>query len=292
MIYTLFIQNQLCPLFITPDGWPLPFIRGFAITLMQKIPNLQFPLVFLILCLAMGCATSSVSQPKLKKGNFVSIFDGKTLDGWEGDPVYWRVENGNLVGEITPATLLKTNSFIIWKGGEPADFEFKGEFNVTETGNSGINYRSDRLTDVPFALRGYQADIDGRKLYTGQNYEERKRTTLAYRGEKATINAYNGPATPEGIREKVVRNAWMGRTVTGSVGKSDSLKTLIKSEDWNSFRLMVKGNKMQHYVNDVLMSEVTDDDTVNSKSKGLLGVQVHVGPPMKVQYRNLMLKSL
>ena len=259
---------------------------------MQKIPNLQFPFVFLILCLAMGCATSSVSQPKLKKGNFVSIFDGKTLDGWEGDPVYWRVENGNLVGEITPTTLLKTNSFIIWKGGEPADFEFKGEFSVTETGNSGINYRSDRLTDVPFALRGYQADIDGRKLYTGQNYEERKRTTLAYRGEKATINAYNGPATPEGIREKVVRNAWMGRTVTGSVGKSDSLKTLIKSEDWNSFRLLVKGNKMQHYVNDVLMSEVTDDDTVNGKSKGLLGVQVHVGPPMKVQYRNLMLKSL
>ena len=89
------------------------------------------------------------------------IFDGKTLKGWDGDPTYWRVENGNLVGEITPSTLLKTNSFIIWKGGEPGDFEFKGEFNITEAGNSGINYRSDQLTDVPFALRGYQADIDG-----------------------------------------------------------------------------------------------------------------------------------
>ncbi|MCY7358126.1 MAG: DUF1080 domain-containing protein [Rudanella sp.] len=260
---------------------------------MQKLTSLKYPLLLLTLFITAGCATSGVSQPKAKKEKgFVSIFDGKTLNGWEGDPVYWRVENGNLVGEITPTTLLKTNSFIIWKGGEPADFEFKGEFNVTESGNSGINYRSDRLTDVPFALRGYQADIDGRRLHTGSNYEERKRTTLAYRGDKTTITAYNGPATPEGIRTNVKNNAWQGRTVTGSVGTKDSLKTLIKSEDWNSFRLVAKGNKLQHYVNDVLMSEVTDEDTVNGKSKGLLGVQVHVGPPMKVQYRNLMIKTL
>ncbi len=260
---------------------------------MQKITLIKYALFLLTLFITASCATSSVSQskPKKEKG-FVSIFDGKTLDGWDGDPVYWRAEGGNLVGEITPTTLLKTNNFIIWKGGEPADFELKGEFNVTESGNSGINYRSDRLTDVPFALRGYQADIDGRRQWTGQNYEERKRTTLAYRGEKATINAYDGPTTPEGIRAKVAKNAWQNRTVTGSLGTSDSLKTRVKTDDWNSFRLVVKGNKMQHYINDVLMSEVTDNDAANSKAKGLLGVQVHVGPPMKVQYRNLMLKTL
>lgn len=220
------------------------------------------------------------------------IFDGKTLNGWEGDPTYWRVENGALVGEITPATLLKTNSFIIWKGGEPADFEFTGEFNITAEGNSGINYRSDRLTDVPFALRGYQADIDGRMRYTGQNYEERKRTTLAYRGQKTTIPAYTGADTPESIRANVKNNAWNGLTVTGSLGSSDSLKTFIKPEGWNKFHLIVKGNHLQHYINGVLMSDVTDNDTVNGTLKGLLGVQVHVGPPMKVQYRNLMLKTL
>jgi hypothetical protein len=237
--------------------------------------------------------TSCMAQKnKAGKDGFVQIFDGKTLNGWEGDPTYWRVENGNLVGEITPATLLKTNSFIIWKGGEPADFEFKGEFNITEAGNSGINYRSDQLTDVPFALRGYQADIDGQRRYTGQNYEERKRTTLAYRGQKTTIPAYTGDATPEAIRAKVQKNAWSGLTVTGSLGSSDSLKTFIKSEDWNTFHLIVKGNHLQHYINGVLMSDVTDNDAVNGKAKGLLGVQVHVGPPMKVQYRNLMLKKL
>ncbi|WP_394353884.1 3-keto-disaccharide hydrolase [Spirosoma taeanense] len=236
--------------------------------------------------------TACVAQKKKdKKDGFVQIFDGKTLKGWDGDPTYWRVEDGNLVGEITPTTLLKTNSFIIWRGGEPGDFEFKGEFKITQAGNSGINYRSDQLTDVPFALRGYQADIDGQNRYTGQNYEERKRTTLAYRGQKTVIPAYTGEKTPEAIRANVKRNAWGDLTVVGSLGSSDSLKTLIKSEDWNTFHLVVKGNRLQHYINGVLMSDVTDEDTVNGKSKGLLGVQVHVGPPMKVQYRNLMLKQ-
>jgi hypothetical protein len=236
-----------------------------------------------------GCKVSNTGNSE--KG-FVKIFNGQNLDGWEGDPTYWRVENGNLVGEITPATLLKANSFIIWKGGEPADFELKGEFNIAKAGNSGINYRSERLTDVPFALRGYQADIDGNNRYTGQNYEERKRTTLAYRGQITTISPQTGSMTPEQVRAKVQRNAWTDLKVTGSLGHTDSLKTKIKTEDWNDFHLVVKGNRLQHYVNGILMSDVTDNDQVNGKSKGFLGVQVHVGPPMKVQYRNLRLKQL
>jgi hypothetical protein len=234
----------------------------------------------------------AVAQKAKKEKGFKSIFNGKNLDGWEGDTAYWRAEDGNLVGEITPAKLLKTNNFIIYRKGEPADFELKGEFTITETGNSGINYRSEQLTDVPYALRGYQADIDGRRQWTGQNYEERRRTTLAYRGEKTTINPYSGETTPEAIRAKTARNAWTGRTVTGTIGKSDSLKNFVKSGDWNTFHIVAKGNKLQHYINDILMSEVTDDDTVNGRAKGLLGVQVHVGPPMKVQYRNLRIKNL
>ena len=248
-------------------------------------------LILAVIMTASMTTPGMAQRKKETKDGFTSIFDGKTLTGWDGDPTYWRVENGNLVGEITPDKLLKTNSFIIWRGGEPGDFEFKGEFNITQDGNSGINYRSDQLPDVPFALRGYQADIDGKNRYTGQNYEERKRTTLAYRGQKTTIPAYTGAATPEAVRANVKNNAWSGLTVTGSLGSSDSLKTFIKSEDWNTFRLVIKGNHLQHYINDVLMSDVTDEDTVNGMKKGLLGVQVHVGPPMKVQYRNLMLKQ-
>lgn len=259
--------------------------------MLKKTSSVFLSALMLLAVVLLGGISTPVAAQK-KADGFVPIFDGKTLKGWEGDPTYWRVENGNLVGEITPATLLKTNSFIIYQGGEPGDFEFTGEFNITADGNSGINYRSDRLTDVPFALRGYQADIDGKNRYTGQNYEERKRTTLAYRGQKTTIPAYTGAATPEAVRSNVKSNAWGGLTVTGSLGSSDSLKTLIKSEDWNTFHLVVKGNRLQHYINGVLMSDVTDNDTANGKAKGLLGVQVHVGPPMKVQYRNLMLKQL
>ena len=234
------------------------------------------------------CTTSCQSQPG--KEGFINIFDGKTLAGWEGDTNYWKVENGNLVGEITPATLLKTNSFIIWRGGSPADFELILEFKITKNGNSGINYRSASLKDVPNALKGYQADIDGANRYTGQNYEERGRTTLAYRGEKVAVNAPANSA--DSLQTHIKNNAWTERTVTGSLGHSDSLLAKIKAEEWNTCQLIIKGNLLQHFINGILMSEVTDYDKVNGKSEGLLGVQVHVGPPMKVQYRNIRLKQL
>lgn len=243
------------------------------------LPFLLFTIVFV-----------QAQGKKAKEAGFVKLFDGKTLKGWEGDPAYWRVENGNLVGEVTPDKPLKNNTFIIWRGGQTKDFELKGEFRMTEGGNSGINYRSVELDTIPFALRGYQADIDGRNRYTGQNYEERGRTTLAYRGQKVEVNSPDGEATS--VKENVKNNAWIATTVTESLGASDSLKAHIKSEDWNEVHLVVKGNRLQHYVNGVLMSDVTDNDTINRKLAGLLGIQVHVGPPMKVEYRNLRLKQL
>ena len=254
--------------------------------------NLSRPiyLLFFAVFFMVACKTSQ-SGSNSEKG-FKSIFNGRNLDGWRGDPVYWKVENGSIVGEITPETVLKTNSFLVWEGGEPANFEFKAEFKITEKGNSGVNYRSVVFPDVPNALKGYQADIDGAIRYTGQNYEERGRTTLAYRGEISSIKPQTGTWTPEQVRSKVTRNNWSEREVIGSLGNTDELKTKIKSEDWNEIHIIARGNRLLHYVNGVLMSDVTDHDQVNGKAKGLLGVQVHVGPPMKVEYRNLRLKNL
>lgn len=256
----------------------------------NKMPtktNFKFFLLGLILVVLMtGCKTINQKNPDT---GFVKIFDGKTLTGWEGDSAYWRVENGNLVGEVTPATLMKTNTFIIWQGGETADFELKAEFRITEAGNSGINYRSERIDSIPYALKGYQADIDGRNSYTGQNYEERGRTTLAYRGEKVNINEPGNPTSV--LRDDIKNNAWTKRTVQALPGNSDSLKTLIKTNDWNECHIVAKGNRLQHFINGVLMSDVTDNDNINRKMTGLLGVQVHVGPPMKVEYRNMQLKQ-
>lgn len=234
--------------------------------------------------------TTQVAQ-EVKAGDFVSIFDGQSLNGWEGDTSYWRVENGVITGEITPAKPLEKNSFLIWKDGQPGDFEFKASFRISESGNSGVNYRSEKVADVPFALKGYQADIDGKNNYTGQNYEERKRTTLAYRGENATINTQPNANDPASFKANLKNNAWLSREVTGSLGTADELKTHIKPGDWNEIHIVAKGNKLQHFINGVLMSEVLDNDAANRSDKGFLGLQIHTGPPMKVEYKNISIKQ-
>lgn len=256
---------------------------------MKDFRNLKYLFILAIISFT-ACAqekTSEASQEEEDDG-FVSIFNGKSMDGWEGDTDIWRVEDGLLIGELTTDTDLKSNTFLVWTGGEPSDFELKVDFKITEDGNSGINYRSERLVDIPFALRGYQADIDGKNTYTGQNYEERKRATLAYRGQQTKINPQDPPGE---IRDFVERNAWRGLELTKELGDRDSLRSLIHTEDWNHMHLVIKGNHLQHFVNGILMSEVMDEDPVNRSFGGYLGFQVHVGPPMQVAFKNIYLKE-
>ena len=205
---------------------------------------------------------------------FVTIFDGESLTGWEGDPRYWRVEKGCLVGEVKPENLLERNTFIIWQGGRPGDFELKLEYQITAEGNSGINYRSEPVANFPHALQGYQADIDGGNQYTGQNYEERGRTFLALRGDLSRVGR-DGKSL-----------------VIGSVGEKARLAASINKDDWNAVHLIVRGNTMIHLVNGRVMSVLVDDDDTRRRFEGLIGVQVHVGPPMTVRFRNLRLKKL
>ena len=209
-----------------------------------------------------------------KTGDFVKIFDGKSMKGWDADTTFWKVKDNSFVGEVTAKTPIKTNTFLIWRGGLPANFEFKAKYKISPEGNSGVNYRSEELLDIKYALKGYQADIDGGNVYTGQNYEERGRGFLAKRGEMALLNTDKEP------------------TITGSVGNSDSLKRNIKEGDWNEIHIIVINNRMKHYINGVLMSDVTDEDIVKRKMKGLLGLQVHVMATMKVEYRDLYIKQL
>jgi hypothetical protein len=224
------------------------------------------------------------------KGDFVQIFDGKTLNNWVGDTTYWRVEDSCLVGIVTPETLLKRNSFIIWQGNMPDNFEIRLDYLISDKGNSGINYRSEKVEGIPNALRGYQADLNGANTYTGSNYEERKRTTLASQGEKTILPPLQ--ISPDSLQTQIKNNQWLPKKVIASLGSPAKLKAAIKTDDWNQYRIVVKGNHLQHYVNGVLMSDVTDNDTVNRKFSGLLGVLVHVGPPMKVAFRNIRVKKL
>ena len=237
-------------------------VEGFMLSLM-KIHRL--PVLFLLL---LGNPVSAE-----EKDGFESIFDG-TLKNWEGDPEYWKAENGTLVGEVRADNLLKQNSFIIWRGGELADFELKLEYRVSSEGNSGINYRSIDVPGVKYAMQGYQDDIDGKDSWSGQNYEERGRQFLAYRGQSVVLKPGAGPV------------------VEKELGDRAELQKKVLKNDWNQVHIIAKGNLLQHFTNGVLMSEVRDDDPEKRKPSGLLGVQVHVGPPMKIEYRNILVKRL
>jgi hypothetical protein len=206
-----------------------------------------------------------------------SIFDGTTLDGWEGDPKYWRAEGGSLVGEITPDTVIKSNTFIIWRGGRPQDFDLKLEYRITPDGNSGINYRSAVVPDAVtpgnrFAMRGYQFDVDGRQRYAGNNYEEKGRLFLALRGQLTRVVGGRPPVLVSTFAE------------AGDLAK-------VITDGWNAVHIIARGPALTHVLNGRLMCVVVDDDRPNRPADGLLGVQMHVGPPMKVEYRNIRLKE-
>ncbi|MFY0606476.1 MAG: DUF1080 domain-containing protein [Cyclobacteriaceae bacterium] len=245
-----------------------------------------------IAVLPLLCSHACDQKTRSKDEGFVNIFDGQTLSGWSGDTTYWTVQNGNLVGTVTPETLLKSNSFIVWQGGQPENFELRLEYRISESGNSGVNYRSDYFRDQLYALQGYQCDIDGKLRYVGQNYEEKKRTTLAYMGEKVKVGHWSKPDSVVSLRANIKKNCWQTREVIEEMLPKDSLKAHIKQNDWNQVLIVAHENLLKHYVNGLLMSEVLDNDTINRMSKGYIGVQVHVGPPMKVEFRNIQLKEM
>ena len=150
----------------------------------------------------------------------------------------------------------------------------KAEYRLNAT-NSGIQYRSVELTDIgKWVMKGYQADIDFENRYTGQLYEERGRGFLALRGQMTHIEDGKKPR------------------VTGSLQTADELKGLIKADDWNHYHIIARGNLLIHVLNGRVTAVVIDDDTKNRALGGLIGLQLHMGPPMKVEFRNIWLKKL
>lgn len=233
-----------------------------------------------VACLMLSAGTLVMAQPKIgveaheSGAGFVRIFDGKSLNGWDGDPLYWSVKDGAILGKITPETILERNTFLIWREGTTGDFELKLEYRISEEGNSGICYRCIEVPGLPWALKGYQSDIDGKGQWNGQNYQERVRTFLGLRGQVTRISEGEDPVA------------------LGSLGDMDHLGELVKKDDWNQVHLIVRGNIMIHMINGHVMSLVVDDDPINRTMDGLLGFQVHVGPPMTVEYRNILIKRL
>lgn len=219
--------------------------------------------------LALSARTQAQTKTQAERG-FKTIFNGKDLTGWEGDPKYWSVADGALTG-VTDGTL-KANSFIIWRGGTVKNFELRVKVKITKGGNSGLQYRSAPLPEAgPFVLTGYQCDVvTTRDDYNGMLYEERGRRILAHAGEKVVID-------PSGEK-------W----VVGAVGAVKNFLT----DEWHEYQVIVQGNHHIHRIDDHQTVEVVDHDTQGRRLEGVLAVQVHVGPAMKVQFKDWRLKEL
>jgi len=209
---------------------------------------------------------------------FESIFDGSSMKNWDGDPAFWRVANGALTGQSSAENPVKQNTFLIWRGGAPKDFELKVEYRLSAT-NSGVQFRSVQLpagADIgKWVMKGYQADIDAENQFTGQIYEERGRGFLAMRGQATYI--------PDGAHPRVIGNLQQ---------TADELKALIKTGDWNQVHVIARGSTIIQILNGAVMSMTIDEDVKNRQLGGLIGFQMHVGPPMTVEFRNIWLKLL
>jgi hypothetical protein len=212
---------------------------------------------------------STVAQSAKPPEGFRAIFNGKDLTGWDGSAKYWSVEDGCLTG-VTDGSL-KYNRFIVWRGGKPRNFEWQVKVKVTPGGNSGLQYRSTERPDLgETVVVGYQCDVvANRPDYNGMLYEERGRKILAHTGEKVVIDPQGQP--------------W----VVGSFPVKE-----FKAGEWHDFRVLVEGNRHRHWIDGQPTVEVVDLDTQGRKLEGVLGMQVHVGPPMKIRFRDMYLKDL
>jgi len=204
---------------------------------------------------------------------FVSLFDGKTLRGWQGDRAIWSVQEGAITGQTTAETKLRENSFLVWKD-QVEDFELRLKFRL-ENGNSGIYYRAQKRRANQTEgdpLIGTQADFDASGRWTGVIMEYLLRGVLAERGQKVVIDAD-------------------GRRHVTPLADPAKLLDVVRADKWNDYTVTAKGGHVELNINGTTMCELEDHDP-KRLVHGWLALQVHVGPPMLVQFKDIVLRRL
>ncbi len=199
---------------------------------------------------------------------FIPMCNGKDLTGWEGKAGWWRVEDGAIMSESTKEKPCTKCNYLMWRAGKPTDFELRCEFRLVG-GNSGIQFRSRELPD--WDTYGYQADMEAGDQWTGCLFHH-KFGGVVMRGEKAVI-------------------AKDGKKEITPLGDSKELLKKVKKNDWNSYRVFARGNEMILEINGVVMCQAIDHRLDDGVRDGVIALQMHPGPPMKVQFRNLRIKT-
>ena len=214
---------------------------------------------------------AAAAQSDVPEG-FKSLFNGKDLTGWAGREEFWSVEDGAITGQTTKDKPTRGNTFLIWQDGKPEDFELRIKWKILAH-NSGVQYRSRDLGN--FVVGGYQADIDFANNYTGILYDEKGRLGIAAgRGTKVTVQ-------PDGKK-----------VVTGQTAGAQEIKAAIKQGEWNEYVIIARGSQMIQKINGVTTIELTDEREKLRSLSGVLALQLHAGPPMKVQFKDIYLKDL
>lgn len=229
-------------------------------------------LMIMTICLLAAGAVSQSLEP-----GFKSLFNGRDLSGWDGDPKFWSVKEGAITGVTRPEEQKQgAMTYLIWKGGEVDDFELRLSYRLTgERVNTGINYRNRRLDgQATWMVAGYQADIESGNQWNGVLVEMGGRLHLAMRGQKTLIDSAG----------KI--------NVNGSFGSPDELQALIKKDDWNEYAVIARGNHLVHKINGRVMIEARDEQVEKRALSGALALQLNHSYPQTVQFKNIRIRRL
>jgi putative heme-binding domain-containing protein len=210
-----------------------------------------------------------ISACALQAESPTPLFNGTDLEGWDGDPRLWRVEDGVIVGETDDGDRkIQSNSFLIWQGGELGDFDLTFKARV-EGNNSGMQYRSERFGEEGWRMKGYQFDLHPSQAYLGMLYEEGGRGIVCQRGQRVKLTAGRKPA---------------------EVGKLAVEPTELK--EWQSYRIVARGHHLRHFVNGRLAAHITDTDEAKRSLGGKIGLQLHAGPAMRAEFKDIELRPV
>jgi hypothetical protein len=223
---------------------------------------------------------SQEASPSVK-----ALFNGKDLEGWDGDPRFWRVENGEIIGETTDSNKAEKNTFLIYRGGEFADFDLTLKYRVTNY-NSGVQYRSREVGK--WSIAGYQSDFEARHhksesgpidKFSGMFFEEQGRMFMGQRGQTVIVRTNN-----ENPKKPLLE-------VIGSVGDGVELEKVIRRDDWNEMRVIARGYSFTHIINGHVMSSAYDEDTKLRQASGIIAFQLHSGPAMQIRVKEISIRE-
>ncbi len=233
----------------------------------------------LVSFVASALIVAFVASASAQDDGFVSIFNGKDLTGWSGDPNLWSVENGAIVGQSneTDKKITQNQALYYTEDLDIGDFAVKFDYKICKEGNSGLYYRGWFLeTPEKWRMGGYQGDFDGQATYSGIMYGEALRGILANLGTVSRVS-------PDGKIEEIQRFA-----------TPEEIRENVKIEDWNHYEIVAKGFVFVHKINGKVTSVFVDEDSDDVRRKsGVLGWQLHVIPGgMRVEIKNVYLKKL